>query len=235
MKNGHFRIAVALLSFITSPVYSDNLAHLVPVEPDFGVSSPLGEFFTATYEKSLFTKKNWLIRYYRADTPVNVTIAFSLYLEDHTVWVNVSHASPEMDPLIRDAAEEVSFDVSSVLKKVDLKSFDFPMPKSTATALCETWQSLLSEVAPDPSLRDRVFTHGPLVILFAKKGSNQILTGRVPPSAEQDAKFRQVEEVFTDLMKAATASKTERAKLYRDIELRLQEIDKRLQEERKVR
>jgi hypothetical protein len=173
---------LALVSFAATPIIcGSDTAHLVPVEPDFGVSQPLGKLFTETYEKSLFTKKNWLIRYYRADTPVNVTIAFSIYLKDQTFWVNVSHATPEMDPLIRDAAENDSFDVSSVLKQVDLKSFDFPISKSTAAALSKVWRNLLSEVRPDPSLRNRVFTDGPLVILFAKDEFNQVLSGRVPP------------------------------------------------------
>jgi hypothetical protein len=227
------KTVVTIAGLIAAPVYSDNFTRLVPVEPDFGVSQPLGGFFKTTYEKSLFTKKNWLIRYYRADTPVNVTIAFSIYLKGETFWVNVSHATPEMDPLIREAAEKDQFDVTSVLGQINLKSFDFPISKSTATALSSVWRSLLSEVTPDPSLRNRVFTDGPVVILFAKDGLNRILSGRVPPSAEQDAKFRQVEEVLTDLMKACTASKSERSKIYRDIERRSQAISDRLREEQK--
>jgi hypothetical protein len=222
---------VALASLVAAPVYSDNFTRLVPVEPDFGVSEPLGGFFKTTFEKSLFTRKNWLIRYYRADTPVNATIAFSIYLKGQAFWVNVSHATPEMDPLIREAAEKDRFDVSSVLGQVNLKFFDFPISKSTATALSDVWRRLLSEVTPDPSLRNRVFSDGPVVILFAKNGSNHILSGKVPPSAEQDAKFRQVEEVLTDLMKACTASKAERSKIYRDIELRSQAISETLREE----
>ena len=231
MRTGYLKVLIAVASLATTSSYSDVFTRLVPVEPDFGVSQPLGALFRATYEKSLFAKKNWLIRYYRADTPVNATIAFSIYLKGQACWVNVSHATPEMDPLIREAAEKKRFNVSSVLRQIDLKSFDFPISKSTASALSEVWRKLLLKVTPDPTLRNRVFTDGPVVILYAKDESNRTLSGRVPPSAEQDAKFREVERVLTDLMKACTASKVERAKIYQDIELRSQAISDTLREE----
>jgi hypothetical protein len=70
--------------------------------------------------------------------------------------------------------------------------------------------------------------------LFAKDESNQVLSGRVPPSAEQDVKFRQIEAMFTDLMKACAASRKGRARIYRDIETRSQEIFNVLREEQQA-
>lgn len=224
-------IGLAILSLaVAGARCAASSPHLIPTDANFGVSEPFGKLITTTYERSLFTKKPWLIRYYRDDTPVNATIAFSIYSRDKAFWVNLTHATPAMDPLIRRAAETGQFNVSNVLKQVEFKRFDFPIPQSTAVALVSVWRELLAEVRQDPMQNRKIYTEGPFVILFAKNTSGSMVAGRIPPGAEQDGKFDAVDDILTDLMKACAASERKRIEIYHAIEGRAAQVLKTLRQ-----